>query len=238
MRGTLAALAFLVAGATFALPARATEPAEAEASAHGGEAEHDEHAAPPDINWFDGFLGEKKDVPPSLLWRTPGTAPPFAATVVNAGVLFYVLYRFGKKPILEGLRARKKSILQGMDEAARMRTEAERRLAEYEAKLAGIDTEIERVHREMKEHGEAERERIVADARERRLRMERDARLLIEQELKAAREQVMKETVASAVSSAEEALKRAVSVSDQQRLADEYLAAAGSSFARGLGGRA
>ena len=68
-----------------------------------------------------------------------------------------------------------------MEEAARMKSDAEKSLAEYEQKLASIDQEIERVRREMRAAGESERVRILADARARRERMERDARLLVEQ---------------------------------------------------------
>ena len=87
--------------------------------------------------------------------------------------------------------------------------------------------------REMRETGEAERARILAEAREKRARMERDARLLIEQELKAARETLLKDTVRS-----RGALRRGAALeagharADQQRLVDEYI----KELPRALGG--
>ncbi len=53
--------------------------------------------------------------------------------------------------------------------------------------------------------------------------MERDAKLLIEQELKAAREELLREAVRAAVSSAPSTLQAKINASDQQRLADEYV---------------
>jgi len=190
---------------------------------HGG----DEHGHAPsfaDINWDKGILGEKAGVEPNLLWRSPGMPVPVAALALNTLVLFGLLYRFGKKPIQQALSSRKAAILKGMDEAARLKRDAQARLKGYEDKLARIEEEVERVHKELRERGEHERTRILAEAKERRARMERDARLLIEQELKAMREILLKETVHGAVRSAENDLKVKVTASDQQRLADEYVA--------------
>ena len=128
------------------------EPAQGE---HGGS--HVPHLE--DINWYEGMLGEKEDVEPSILWRAPGTPVPVAALAFNTAILFLLLYRFGKQPIQNGLRSRKASILKGMDEAARLKKDAETRLEDYEHKLAHIQDEVARVHRELRETGEHERAR-------------------------------------------------------------------------------
>ena len=196
----------------------------AEIAGHQGEA-HGDHHVPhfSDINWFYGLLGERDGVEPGVVFRPTGMPAPFGAYILNAAILYALLYRFAKKPVAEGLKSRKATILRGMDEAARMKADAERRLAEYEEKLATIDQEIERVRREMRASGEAERVRILADARSRRERMERDARLLVEQELAATRETLTAELVKAAIQSAAVTLRERMSVAEQQRLADEYL---------------
>src|SRR5262245_38022525 len=61
--------------------------------------EHDENAPPEPINWWHGLLGEKADVPPSLLWREPGAPPPFLAALLNFGVLVFIAVRYGKRPL-------------------------------------------------------------------------------------------------------------------------------------------
>ena len=103
--------------------------------------------------------------------------------------------------------------MKGIEDAARMKADAEARLAEYQQKLDDVDQEVARIRREMKE---------TSEAKERRVRMERDARTLVEQELKAAREQLVRDTVRAAVKSAEATLTAKVGDADQQRLADEY----------------
>ncbi len=244
----LTTITTLAAAALFALPVLAEgdehghaadthaaagpeQAASAEHAEHGHAAAHDEHGgghdehAPTfeDVNWFYGFLGEKEGVEPDLLWRTPGMPVPFGALALNAAILYALLIKFGRKPIGEGLRARKLRIMKGMEEAAKVKAEAEARLAEYQKKLDEIDADVARIRREMKEEGDAENARILREAKERRARMEKDARTLVEQELKAARDNLMRDTVRAAIKAAEASLTAKVGDADQQRLGDEYL---------------
>jgi F-type H+-transporting ATPase subunit b len=216
----LFALAFAASAPRFAHadeePAQKVE--EAKGHAEGGHEEAEEG----EFNWAYGFLGEKEGEEPSLLYRPKGMAPPFLANILNAAVLFTIIVVAGKKPIAEGLRKRKERIVQGMEEAGRMKADAEKRLAEYEEKLKHIDTEVARIRTDMRETAELERRRLLTEAKERRERMERDARLLVEQETKAAREALSKETVAAAMRSAEELIARSLGPGDHEKLATEY----------------
>jgi len=231
----------LLAISTCAIGLAAAAPARADGDDHGhghGPHEGDTHAqgadaqgahgdahAPTfdDINWFYGFLGEKEGVEPDLLWRPTGMPVPFGALALNAAILYFLLFKYGRKPIGDALRQRKLGIMKGIEDAAKMKAAAEARLAEYQKKLDDIDSEVARIHREMKSSGEAESARILSEAKERRARMERDAHTLIDQELKAARESLLRDTVRAAVKSAEATLTARIGDDDQQRLADEYL---------------
>jgi F-type H+-transporting ATPase subunit b len=232
----------LLAISTCAIGLAAAAPARAEGDAHehgshegdthaqGADAHGDAHAPTfDDVNWFYGFLGEKEGVEPDLLWRPTGMPVPFGALALNAAILYFLLFKYGRKPIGAALRQRKLGIMKGIEDAAKMKAAAEARLAEYQKKLDDIDSEVARIHREMKESGEAESARILSEAKERRARMERDARTLIDQELKAARESLLRDTVRAAVKSAEATLTAKISDADQQRLADEYLTSIKSS---------
>lgn len=220
----LAILALLFTSAAWAeKSAPHAAPAGAEQGAHG-EAHGDDHGPGP-INWFYGMLAETDTQEPNLLFRPKGMQPPLGAMLLNTAILFYVVYRAGRRPLTDALKKRRASIMQGMDDAARMKDEASERLGDYEEKLEHIGEEVERIKREMREAGELERARILAEAKERSQRMERDARLLIEQELKAARQELIREAVEGAVKSAAERLAKEISAADHQRMADEYLAA-------------
>ncbi len=203
---------------------------------HGG---HDAHGVG-EVNWYYGIFGESEDAEePSLFFRTPGMPVPLLAQLFNTLLLFVILYRFGKAPIMSALRARRESIMKGIDAASKMKAEAQASLDQYEAKLAKVDQEIERVRREMREAAVAERENILEEAKRRRERMERDAKLLVEQELKAAREILLQETIRTAVQSAEGIVTNKASSADHQRLSEEYLGSLQASIeASGLAGSA
>jgi F-type H+-transporting ATPase subunit b len=195
--------------------------AEPGAPAKGHGADH----GPGPINWFYGMLWETDTQEPNLLFRPKGMQPPLGAMLLNTAILVYVIVRAARRPLTDALKKRKDSIMQGMDEAARMKDEAESRLTDYEEKLERLDEEVERIKREMRDAGEAERAKILSEAKERSLRMERDAQLLIEQELKAARQDLVREAVDGAIKSAAERLVKEIGAADQSRLADDYLAA-------------
>lgn len=185
---------------------------------HGG---HDDHHG---INWYKGNLFESADEKEgNLITRPKGMPSPVSALVINTLIFYGLIWKFGAKPLSEALKKRKADIMGGIESAQKMKRESEARLADYEDKLDHIQDEIKRVRRDMRKAAEAERERALTEARERRERMEREAKLLIDQELKAAREQLHIDTVRAAVTGAEELLSSKLTSSDQQRLADEYL---------------
>ncbi len=186
-----------------------------------GEAHGGEHHG---INWYYGNVYESDEIDhPTLIARPKGMAPPVTALLLNSALLYLILFKILGPGIKEGLKKRKQDIMKGMDDAAKMKKDAAVSLKQYEDKLKHIDEEIDRVRREMREAAHAEREQILREAKERRDRMEREAKLLIEQEIKAAREELMRETVRAAVSTAGDLLVKQLSSSDQQRIADEYL---------------
>lgn len=231
--------AWVLLGVALATPARASdeEHESSEATAHT-EGHGGEHVPSwDDLNLYHGLIGEKEGVEPNLWFRPVGMPVPVLALLLNAAILYGLFYYFGRKPIGEGLRRRKENLLRGMTEASNMREEAERRLADYEDRLAKIDDEIERVRKQVRAAGEAERERVLEAVRETQKRMEADARLLVAQELKFTREKLLHETIAGAMRTAREILAQRLTSEDQARLAGEHLSSVGQ-VAAGLRDRA
>lgn len=201
---------------------------------HGG-GEHGGH----EINWVYGVLGEgSADEAPSILFRSPGMPVPLLAYLINSAILFTLLFKFGKGPIMDGLAKRREDIMRGMEEAAAMRKEAMAQLEVHEAKLAKVDAEITRIRTEMKAAAETERAHILVEAKKRRERMERDAKQMIAQELKNAKEQLLEETVRAAMQRAEALLTQSASDADHERLCEEYLGSLAQKLPGVPGGRA
>ena len=222
MRKLISAL-MLAAALGFAARASAQhEPAAAHGDAKGehvetkgehGEGEegaaHEGHHAPGAINWFD--FGNTKQ-------------PPWGAYAINLAILLSAYYYFGKKPVANFLAQRRANVAKEIEEAQRLRKEAEARAAKYQEKLEHLEADLEGAKKALVDAGVAERERIIKEAEEKAARLERDAQFLIEQELKQMRLDLIRETAEAAVTAAEDMLRKRVTQADHERLAEEYLA--------------
>lgn len=189
------------------------------AEAHGGE--HGAHHVPhwSDVNWVHGILGEKDGVEANLLFRPTGMPIPVLALVFNGLVLFSILFKFGAPAVRSGLVARRARVADDIDAATKMVDEATTQLAHYEGRLAEMDREMERIKREMKEQAEAERARILEDAKARQVEMEREAELLIQQELAEARQQMTLAVVGVVVERASKKIAASLGDAEHERLA-------------------
>jgi F-type H+-transporting ATPase subunit b len=200
------------------------------------------------MNWWKGILmvnneaAEKGGFVNELLFRYENPKdpcdhknlpPPFLASLLNFGVLAFVLYRFGKKPLAEALVARKKTIMAEIDQATKLKEDAEDRLEEYEEKLENIEAKLEEVRADYRAQAEVEKKHILAEAEERRARMRRDAEFRIDQEMKAMRDELLREAVANAVVAAEELIAKNVTATDNDKMAADYLKSVGAALAAG-----
>lgn len=200
-------------------------------------------------NWWQGILGVNNDAAQfekhdghfhrtdgfltQLLWRYENSRdecdpknqpPPFLASLLNFGLLAFIIVRFGRKPLAEALAARKKSVMQEIDNATRLKDEAEGRLADYEDKLQNLDETLEQLKKDYAAQSRIEREHVLAEAAERRERMKRDVEFRLQQEAKAAKQQLLQEAVERAVAEAEELIKKRVTKGDLDQMADDFLA--------------
>jgi F0F1-type ATP synthase membrane subunit b/b' len=192
-----------------AAASRAEEPAKAEGTAEGGEGEG---PAPFNLTQFGG------------------ETPPFIAMLINFGILAGGYYFLGRKPIAAGLQARRDTITKDIEEAQRMKHEAEERAKTYQSKLEKLEEELAAARESLLRAGEAESERIVREAETKADRMRKDAEFLVEQELKKLRGELWRDTVEAAVGAAEELLRKRVTPADQERLAEDYLADLGGKY--------
>ncbi|APR84495.1 ATP synthase F0 sector subunit b [Minicystis rosea] len=217
---------------------------------HGGSAHHEcpghgPNDPPPHINLWHGIFtankerAEKGGFLNQLLFRyenekdpcdPKNEPPPLLASILNFGVVAFVVYRFGKKPLAEALSKRKQTIMADIDTATKLKEDAEARLEEYEEKLDNIQDKLAEVRAEYAAQAEIEKKHILAEAEERRVRMRKDAEFRIEQELKAARAELLREAVENAVAAAEELVQKQIAAKDHDKMASDYLASIGPSL--------
>ncbi|HJU63578.1 MAG TPA: F0F1 ATP synthase subunit B [Candidatus Binatia bacterium] len=143
--------------------------------------------------------------------------------VVSFAILLFVLYKFAFPGILSVLEEREKKIKNSLDEAEAHRVEAERRLKEYEARLAGASREAEGILAAAKERTqrlmEENEQRLTAEAE----RIKGDATREIEHERRKAIQEIRTQTTDLALMVAEKVVQRSLTDADHRRLADEAL---------------
>ncbi len=142
---------------------------------------------------------------------------------LNFTLLVIILVKFLKKPIADALNGRTESIRAAFDELAAQKAEAERRYAEYERKLSGMDAEADRILKSFMEQGQAEKEKIIAQAKETAERIKAQAEFYIQQELDKAKAELREEVADMAVKMAEELVKKNLTEQDHHKLISEYL---------------
>lgn len=152
--------------------------------------------------------------------------------VVSFAILLFVLYKFAFPGILSVLEEREKKIKDSLDQAERHRSEAERRLKEYEAKLSAASKEAEGILAAAKERAqrllEENEQRLTTEAE----RIKGDATREIDHARRKAIQDIRAQTTDLALMVAEKVVQRSLNDADHRRLADEALEALAKSTAR------
>ena len=152
--------------------------------------------------------------------------------VISFGILFFVLYKYAFPGILSVLEEREKKIKDSLDQAEHHRSEAERRLREYEAKLSAAGKEAEGILAAAKERAqrllEENEQRLTAEAE----RIKGEATREIDQERRKALQDIRTQTTELALMVAEKVVQRSLTEADQRKFADEALEALSKSYQR------
>ena len=136
-----------------------------------------------------------------------------------AAVLFYV----ARKPVLEYLAGRRSEIQENIERSERLLTDAQDRLAEWEAKAMGLEADVSQIKADTKRAAEKQRDDIIAAAQVAAERIRSGASAVAERELFQARERLRLEAADMAVEMAARILRDNVSDADRARLVDEFI---------------
>ncbi|MHB1015407.1 MAG: F0F1 ATP synthase subunit B [Desulfurivibrionaceae bacterium] len=144
-----------------------------------------------------------------LLWRTTN----FAGLVI-------ILVFFLKKPFADGLSSRREGIKDQLETLEARKAEAEQLYKEAEAKIAKLDDEVNAIIIEAVKQGEAEKEKIIADAERNAGDIKRQAEMAVAYELAEAKTRLKGEIAEQAVLLAEELVKKNIQPADQSRMVE------------------
>jgi F-type H+-transporting ATPase subunit b len=233
-------------------PHGAAAPAGAHGSGHAGSsAGHGPTDKPPVVNLVQGWLGvsnERAAPPPAgarvgsldwWLWHLtpypfryqnpkdkydPRNQPvPLIAPVFNFGVLCFLLWRFGRKPVRDALRQRAAAIQAQIENARLEKRRARARLREHRHELDHLGDTLDELRARYSAEAEAERQALERQAELARDRLLEDATFRVAQEARAARDVLSRQAMEQAVGAAEAMLARCITPQDHDRLGEEYL---------------
>ena len=160
--------------------------------------------------------GESPWTPFMLAWR-----------VVNTIALLALLIYFLKKPLVNFFSERTGQISRDLDEARDQREKAEALIADYKAKIAGMEQELEKMRAELKKSAEAESEKVQANAERMAVAIKESARVAADQEVRKARAALKNEAVEMAVKMAEALIQEKIDADDRKRIVEDYLVKVG-----------
>jgi F-type H+-transporting ATPase subunit b len=138
--------------------------------------------------------------------------------------LFFIIFKFGKKPLQDFLKKRTELIEKSLKEAKEAKELAQKALSEVEERLKARDREIGEIVSSAKESGEKEKARLIEEGSRMKEKILEQARTNIAYEVKRAKETIMEEASAIAIELAEKKLKEKLTKEDQLKLLEESLA--------------
>lgn len=139
--------------------------------------------------------------------------------VVLAGI-FYWLLAAKIKAFFLGRQEEVKTVLA---ELAKAKEEAEKKFAEYSAKLEQATEEIQSLSEMIRRQGLAEKERIIAAAQKTAEKMKEDGRKRMEQEIKMARQELQAEAVHLSLQMAQRLLQKNITETDHAAMVEDYI---------------
>ncbi|HKA89647.1 MAG TPA: ATP synthase F0 subunit B [Haliangiales bacterium] len=158
-------------------------------------------------------------------YKSKGLPAPFSMQLLNFAAFLFIIGKYAGPSMKKAVRERHDRIKRDLEESARLRAEAQRKVDEYGAKLASLQAEIDKLVSTIRAEAEAEKRRILGDAQARADRMKRDAEMQVQAEIQRVRLMLEREAVVAAVALAEKLLVEKTTDVDQKALADRFLKA-------------
>ena len=184
------------------------------ASEGGGHAETETHAAGAD---HDAHAGAGHGgVSSAKVWDLIFRIQNFVAAVI---ILYFIL----RKPIRQFFGNRRQEIEDTLSELEKKKAETERQYAEMEQKLKDMESQRETILADYVRDGEAEKEKIIQNAKTMSSRIQEQAERAIQQEIQKAKSELKREIAEMSATMAEDLVKSNINDQDQQRLVEEYL---------------
>jgi F-type H+-transporting ATPase subunit b len=148
--------------------------------------------------------------------------------VINFIALMIILVKFGAKPIGAGLAARQKRIKDDIEDLEAKRASAERSYRDFEAKLATVEKDIDKIVEKAVAQAELEKVKIIERAEQAAADIKRQAEMAVQKEIMEARRYLKNEVADKAAAMAETLIVKNLTAVDQVKIVEDYLAKVGA----------
>jgi F-type H+-transporting ATPase subunit b len=143
---------------------------------------------------------------------------------INFALLVIILVVVLRKvPIKEYFSSRIERIQKELEELKKQKESAQQKARELESKLKAFEGERKEILEQYRADGLAEKERILAEARDRAKQILEQAEVSIQYEMQTAKERLKEDVVALAAQRAEEIIARGMTDKDQDRLVNDFI---------------
>ncbi len=143
--------------------------------------------------------------------------------IVNFIALMIILVKFGAKPIGSGLSARRNKIKDEIADLEQKKTDAEQSYVDFQAKLATVEAEIDKVVDRAVAQAEVEKTKIIEKAEQAADDLKRSAEQAVQNEVTEARNYLKNEVAEQAAVMAEELIVKNLTDDDQVKIIENYL---------------
>jgi len=147
----------------------------------------------------------------------------FGWRAFNFFVLAGLLYWLMASKVKDFFGSRQNDVKTTLLALAVAKEEAEKKFAEYNARLDKATEEIQAMADLILRQGLAEKERIIADAEKAAVKMKDDARKRMDHDMKVARHDLRDEAVRLSVQMAQEILKKHITATDHAAMVGDYI---------------
>jgi F-type H+-transporting ATPase subunit b len=155
-------------------------------------------------------------------------SPPFVFMLLNFGIFLLILGKTLWPAGQKMSRERHDQIKNALDDARQLREQAEKKLAEYEARIKGVDSEVKKIIDDIRAAAEEDKKRILESADRQAKQMKHDAEQRIAAEIETARHQLAKEVAAAAATATEKLLRDKTTPDDQRKLVGNFISGMGA----------
>jgi F-type H+-transporting ATPase subunit b len=143
---------------------------------------------------------------------------------INFALLIIILFvAIRKSGLKDSLAGRIDEIKQRLEDLRKEKEEAETKYQDIEKELRDFEAKKKEIIEQFQNEGQAEKERIIAEANERAKQIVEQAELTIQQEMQSAKDRLRKEVMALAAGKAQEIIAKEMTDEDQDRLVSEFI---------------